>query len=399
MAALGSTVAVTAALAVAWKLQRHTTQQLPARQDDDDEDHDQREVPPTQDVTLTIHKPATDNNNEDAVSLTDSNSSTTSTNGGEEEAETEQEETPTTPPAAKKTDVVHPMMDFQTLGWDADEVPELVRVVESIAAVQYTGPIGGTTGSTGRSVRAANPLPKPGKFRKVTQTHVPAKTVQKNKTRKAKAPTVTVRFVPEPFVQSYKLADGSVNTTARCVSYFEVNLVTGPKVDHEEKEESNDADINNNTVNNATPAVPCIAVGMSLHAFDWQHALPGWDELSFGYHGDDGTARFGGRVEEAKGPTFGQIAADDTVVVGCGIDYDRQRVFYTLHGEFLGYTDTVLDTTKHLTREWIPTVGLDATHVAVQYNVAGPFAFDVASLQDPKVTTTPNNHKTTTTSK
>lgn len=258
----------------------------------------------------------------------------------------------------------------QALGWDSDEVPVSVRIVEEPQGIQYTGAVGA---GTGRCVRAIDPLPKPSSFQVVTQTHIPSKT--KNKTgllrkNKSKGPTTTTKVVAEPFVQSFALVDGTKYTEPGMVSYFEVDIVQAPKEDQQGEitTEQEEAEIDD----------PCVAIGMSLHQFDWERSMPGWDIYSYGYHGDDGTAWLA-KHKHQLGHAFG---AGDTV--GCGIDYTKRRVFYTRNGEFVGYSYEL--NAAQLKREWIPTVGLDSNAV-VQYNGQGPFHFDLAAMQKGDIST------------
>ena len=64
--------------------------------------------------------------------------------------------------------------------------------------------------------------------------------------------------------------------------------------------------------------------------------FPGWEDAhpSIGYHGDDG------RVFE---PSIGNLGSKGTGrvysegdVVGCGIDWNRGSVYFTLNGEWIG---------------------------------------------------------------
>jgi len=61
--------------------------------------------------------------------------------------------------------------------------------------------------------------------------------------------------------------------------------------------------------------------------------LPGWRDLgSIAYHGDDGKLFGSGDGDEPPyGPTY--TAGD---VVGCGVDFVNDRIFFTKNGEFLG---------------------------------------------------------------
>ncbi|KAJ1431850.1 concanavalin A-like lectin/glucanase domain-containing protein, partial [Ochromonadaceae sp. CCMP2298] len=76
----------------------------------------------------------------------------------------------------------------------------------------------------------------------------------------------------------------------------------------------------------------CIAVGLATSAFQKHTRLPGWDNESWGFHGDDGAIFHGCGKQLARfGPTFG---VGDTV--GCGFDAREGTIFYTLNGNNLG---------------------------------------------------------------
>lgn len=61
--------------------------------------------------------------------------------------------------------------------------------------------------------------------------------------------------------------------------------------------------------------------------------LPGWEQESWAYHGDDGKTFFGDNQGQGKpyGPTFG---VDDTI--GCGVNFATGTAFFTKNGMFLG---------------------------------------------------------------
>jgi hypothetical protein len=61
--------------------------------------------------------------------------------------------------------------------------------------------------------------------------------------------------------------------------------------------------------------------------------LPGWEQESWAYHGDDGKSFFGENQGQGRpyGPTFG---ANDTV--GCGVNFATGCAFFTKNGVFLG---------------------------------------------------------------
>eukprot|EP00977_Amphora_coffeiformis_P017303 scaffold5540_cov181-Amphora_coffeaeformis.AAC.6 len=241
---------------------------------------------------------------------------------------------------------------IQALGWDRNEFPLSVRIVDE--AVQYVGPIG--TGS--RCLRTRSALPKP--TYKVLK-YMPARPIKKRVglfgRKKVVPPPIIYETVFRPFVKSFSLAKGTECNTPRLVSYFEVKLTQGPQdglARHKDDE-------------------PCIAVGVSLPKFDGKASMPGWCESSFGYHGDDGSAFGNCKKDRQYGKPFG--AGD---VVGCGIDYEKRRIFYTLNGKFLGYSFEV-STRDLMACEWMPTIGLDS-HVAVQCSTTGPFIYDLKGL-------------------
>ncbi|KAJ1953956.1 hypothetical protein GGI12_005898, partial [Dipsacomyces acuminosporus] len=111
-----------------------------------------------------------------------------------------------------------------------------------------------------------------------------------------------------------------------------------------------------------------IGIGLSVYGIG-AHRLPGWDEGSWGYHGDDGNI-FGG---EGHGHPYGPgFTTGDTV--GCGIDFMLKRIFFTRNGFFLGYAFKGIDTSKDL----YPCVGMrtPGEHVAANFGQKA-FAYDI----------------------
>ncbi|KAJ2553733.1 hypothetical protein EV175_002831 [Coemansia sp. RSA 1933] len=111
-----------------------------------------------------------------------------------------------------------------------------------------------------------------------------------------------------------------------------------------------------------------IGIGLSRAGMD-SNRLPGWDIGSWGYHGDDGHI-FGG---DGRGTDYGpRFTTGDTV--GCGIDFVRQRLFFTRNGFFLGYAFASVD----ISRDFYPCIGMrtPGEHVTANFG-RKPFAFDI----------------------
>jgi hypothetical protein len=95
--------------------------------------------------------------------------------------------------------------------------------------------------------------------------------------------------------------------------------------------------------------------------------LPGWDKLSYGYHGDDGNAFCGSGTGQVYGPTF--TTGD---VIGCGLNLIEGSCFYTKNGHNLGTAFTDMPTQLY------PTVGLQTPGEIIDANFGQePFVFDI----------------------
>ncbi len=115
----------------------------------------------------------------------------------------------------------------------------------------------------------------------------------------------------------------------------------------------------------------CVAIGLSTLSFNPRSKMPGWDDYSFGYHGDDGGIFHGhGDMLRRYGPSFGP---GDTV--GCGLEYSTRKIFFVKNGEFLGYAFEKIDK-EMVERGLYPTVGVD-TECPIHVNFGQvPFKFD-----------------------
>ncbi|KAJ5312959.1 hypothetical protein PENANT_c018G01476 [Penicillium antarcticum] len=102
--------------------------------------------------------------------------------------------------------------------------------------------------------------------------------------------------------------------------------------------------------------------------------LPGWEQESWAYHGDDGKSFFGENqgTGRAYGPTFG---VGDTV--GCGVNFSTGAAFFTKNGIFLGIAFHELRNVK-----LYPSVGmkkLPTVHLKANFGQE-PFVFDIDGM-------------------
>ena len=95
--------------------------------------------------------------------------------------------------------------------------------------------------------------------------------------------------------------------------------------------------------------------------------LPGWDETSYGYHGDDGNIFASSGLGQSYGPTF--TTGD---VIGCCFDLAEKQIFFTKNGENLGVAFKVVTSTA-----LFPTIGLQTPGEKVEANFGqSEFIFD-----------------------
>lgn len=154
-----------------------------------------------------------------------------------------------------------------------------------------------------------------------------------------------------PFARKLYNGETQFYIKPRFVSYYEVRVEGSPHSSAEGSE--------------------CVAVGLATKSFMKSKRLPGWDNESFGYHGDDGAIFHGrGRQLSEFGPKYG---CNDTV--GCGLNHKDNSIFFTLNGKLLGtaFKDVPCDVDLY------PTVGID-TNCPVRFNFGmEPFQFDLVT--------------------
>jgi hypothetical protein len=263
----------------------------------------------------------------------------------------------------------------------------------SLSVVSYQGPLG----IGDRSCRTDQPLSRP-TLSTITNTTVKPSHVwhrlcrwwqkqqQRKNLRRIRRHTLTTLETNtaktpliqwQPFVLPFRVKNINdkgllkYSVTPRWIAYYEVELYEQP---------SGMAFSNRRNYSAAVPSssTECVAVGLSTYRFRLDRRLPGWDDLSFGYHSDDGSFFHHSARGDAYGPTFG--VGD---VVGCGLDYQKQAIFFTLNGSFLNYAH-VLDNSQ-IQQDWFPTVGMDTT-ACVHFNFGGdfPFCFNLEAMINSK---------------
>ncbi|KAI7870533.1 hypothetical protein BDF14DRAFT_1770984 [Spinellus fusiger] len=102
--------------------------------------------------------------------------------------------------------------------------------------------------------------------------------------------------------------------------------------------------------------------------FSKLNRLPGWEEHSWGYHGDDGHLFSGPSTSKQYGPKFG--TGD---VIGCGVDFRDRTAFYTKNGVYLGTAFT-----KVVGDSLYPFVGFKTTGERIKANFGNmEYMFDI----------------------
>lgn len=96
--------------------------------------------------------------------------------------------------------------------------------------------------------------------------------------------------------------------------------------------------------------------------------LPGWEQESWGYHGDDGNIFCCQGTRKQYGPKFN---TDD--IIGCGVNFRNNTAFFTRNGHHLGVACRDINKGK-----LYPVVGMKKAgeHIQVNFGQKG-FFFDI----------------------
>ncbi|CAJ1951426.1 unnamed protein product [Cylindrotheca closterium] len=210
------------------------------------------------------------------------------------------------------------------------------------------------------SIRANLPLPKP--KCQISEIETVTETTLMDDGEEVATLENELIYEWRPFVSPYRYQAGpksTINVSPRLVSYFEIAIGTRqwdcpPPLFRDD----------------------CVCIGLTTSPSRWVSKLPGWDKLSFGYHGDNGGLYHGSGRNIGLVSTFGP---GDTV--GMGIDYVHRYIFVTKNGQFVtaAFRDLSIDMLANI--HFFPIVGLYTSHVVeVNYmGMAQPFCFDLAA--------------------
>jgi hypothetical protein len=279
---------------------------------------------------------------------------------------------------------------------------QLLLEIPETRAILFTGQVG----MGDRCIRADQPFPRPVttnsrmisppardlvtncSLQQLKQMGLPSSILQ----RLARGLHAPQEKLLRPFVVPFVGSDHKIHLTPRLVAYFEVTILPRPAHPLASRPHHHQHRPNFNNINNTVLTAPeCIAVGIATSSFAWNTRMPGWDQHSFGYHGDDGGIFHGhGNMVRAFGPSFG---SGDTV--GCGIQYHGSNgssscitrndndsscsIFFTLNGTFLDYAWTRVACLSE--QDWYPVVGLDSNcPVACNFGCSKPFLFDLNGM-------------------
>jgi hypothetical protein len=209
----------------------------------------------------------------------------------------------------------------------------------------------------------------------------------KKMNRLNKNDTIVCPFVI-PTVVSQQKDVTVVDVTPRLVAYYEVTILdeqtkesSSGEVQQQQGEEDPHLQGAENRQEDQTQEDSrsgCVSVGLSTLSSKLESNMPGWDEHSYGYHGDDGrTFHLGKRSSDDMAlPVFGR---GDTI--GCGIEYRSNggQIFFVKNGSLLKNSFHSIGK-KVLRKGLYPTVGIDSNcPIHVNFGQV-PFKFDLGSV-------------------
>lgn len=112
-----------------------------------------------------------------------------------------------------------------------------------------------------------------------------------------------------------------------------------------------------------------IGIGLSADNVNI-NKLPGWDKLTYSYHGDDGCIFCSSGAGQPYGPTF--TTGD---IIGCGVNFLDNTCFFTKNGHNLGLAF------KDIQGNLYPTIGLQTPGQIIDTNFGQhPFEFDITDM-------------------
>lgn len=117
---------------------------------------------------------------------------------------------------------------------------------------------------------------------------------------------------------------------------------------------------------------PIISIGYLIAESDIpEHVHPGWIEGSFGFHSDTGTILIGPEMPDEE--SWDDIPANKGDIMGIGYIFERNEIFYTMNGKFLGTLPYPMDEEFALS----PFIGLGSGHTIIHFNFGEkPFKYN-----------------------
>ena len=112
----------------------------------------------------------------------------------------------------------------------------------------------------------------------------------------------------------------------------------------------------------------CIGIGLTSNAALLDRTL-GWEKFAIGYYANDKKLFYESANGIAYRPKYPTLCTDD--VLGCGIDFKNNTVFFTRNGQYLGIAKS-----NFPNESWFPTIALHSKSERVEVNLkTDPKAF------------------------